>query len=174
MTAGYRPTHADVLASTDVLRDIDELSDSLDPVDAIEYRVVVEKVLAAAKQTIDLLNTQLIRTMEAGQEIVRDGRMFYVSHKEDRARFDHSAIAGRVIRRSVEPLLNTETGEVYDPTAEDSARRAVQLMSDIYLSDSTKAKVTVLDLLEIKRTPNVAGSVLSVEWGDKVVKDRPA
>ena len=162
----FIPTIPDVEASIDVLKDVAEMSDSLKADEAVEFRVAVEHVLAQCRLTIDLLNQQIISVME--EDVVRDGRRFYVGRKKDQERFDHDAICGAVLKHAV------TADEEWTASAIAAAREAVHAMRNIYLSDSTKAKVGQLDRYGIPRDKNDPASVRTWTPGEKIVVDIPA
>lgn len=164
----FKPTIPDVEAGTDVLRDVADMSDSLTPTEAVEFRVAVERVLAECRLTIDLLNMQIIKTLE--QDVVRDGRRFYVGRKKESERFDHDAICGAILSHVADlpDMVDTEGDGAF------AAREAVHAMRNIYLSDSTKAKVGQLDRYGIPRDRDDPASVRSWTPGEKIVVDIPA
>lgn len=165
----WTPTTADVEAATDVLKDVVGISDTLTAEEAVEFRVAVERVLAECRLTIDMLNMHLLTVLE--QDVIRDRRRFYVTRKKDHERFDHDAISGGVIRYVT--AADEETGEL--PNRVEIARNAVHAMRNIYVSDSTKAKVGQLDRYGIPRDPNTdPRSVRTWTPGEKVVVDVPA
>lgn len=170
---GYRPTAADVLAALDVLRDVENISDSLSPDQAIEFREAVEEVKAGAARCIDMLNGQLVRTLDGQRGIVRGDFLYSIGRKALRKRFDHDRIQTAVVRFAMASAVDKETGEIdYDKVIEAPAV-AAQAMRQIYVNDSTAAKVTQLDRFGICRDANAPGSVLSEERGDKEVKRTP-
>jgi len=168
----WRPTTADVEASTDVLRDVTNLSDSLTAEEAVEFRIAVEKVLAECRLTIDMLNMQLVKVLET--DVVRDRRRFYVTRKKDNERFDHDAICGGVVNHTLRGEFDFETGEVIEPERDEAVRQAVHAMRNIYVSDSTKAKVGQLDRYGIPRERDDPRSVRTWTPGEKIVVDVPA
>lgn len=176
MPETFRPTVPDILASADVLDDVHELSDSLTAVEAVEFRQAAEVVLAKARNTIAALNEQLVKVLEG--DIVRDGRRYFVRRKKDTERFDHSAIAGGVMAH-LTVLAHDEMEKGHDDDYFDGfldgGRQAIDVMSNIYLSDSTKAKVGQLDRYGIPRDPVKDPKSVRV-WtpGDKAVFDAPA
>ena len=160
-----RMTIEDVLASCDVLRDVQEASDSMTPEECIEYRIACEAVARAAADAIALCNMQFIKMAE--QDVVMDGRRFYVGRKKDRVRFDHDKIAGKVVTAAVD-------GAIGAVTPAKAAAQAVDLMSKIYLSDSTTAKVGALAALGLNTDRDNPTSVRTWEKGEKIVVAIPA
>lgn len=165
--ANYKPTTADIDAAGMVLKDITELSDSLSAEDALDYRLAIEKLRAAAADTIKDLDTQLRRVLE--HQVERHGRYYWIGHKKDSERFIHGKIAGEVQRRALQP--DPDSGEI--PDAPTAVRRAVALMRGLYLSDSTKAKIGALHSLGLNTDRNNPASVRTWTKGEKQLEFRP-
>ena len=164
----WTPTTADVEASIDVLKDVIGISDTMTAEEAVEFRIAIERVVSECKMAIDMLNMHLLTVLE--QDVIRDRRRFYVTYKKDHERFDHDAISGGVIRYVTQP---DDDGVI--PSTVEAARNAVHAMRNIYVSDSTKAKVGQLDRYGIPRDPKTdAKSVRTWTPGEKIVVDVPA
>lgn len=133
-------TPEDVLAAADVLHDVDEASDSLSIEDAVAYREAVTSLMAAARMTLALIDTQLVTTLESPREI--NGMRYEVKPSDGKWRPDHSKVAARVKQYA---LVDMETGEMRDaPAAVD---RAMLIMEDLYVAKSTMPKVGALEKL---------------------------
>jgi hypothetical protein len=164
-------TIEDVLASCDVLVDVQNASDSMTAEQCVEYRVACEAVLKAAKDAISLLNTQFVKIAET--DVIRDGRRFYVGRKKDRVRFDHDAIEAAVIEAVIADKYADE-GWHAAGAARGGARQAADLMRKIYVTDSTPAKTTALAALGLNTDRDNPQSVRTWEQGEKIVVDIPA
>jgi hypothetical protein len=154
-------TPQDLLATLDVLADIDERSDSMGIEDAVAMREAVVALMSAARMTLSLIDTQLVNTLESPREI---GSMRYEVRKSDgKWRPDHSKVNAVVKRNAaVDPV----TGEMFD--CFDAAERAVKIMEDLYVSASTMPKVGALDKLGLRKW-----DVADQEPGKPVLKVTP-
>lgn len=156
----FIPTIPDVKALDDVVNDITELSDTLDVDTAVAFRVALVSHLATVKLAIDMLDAQLVKVMELPR--TEGGWIHIVRRKKERQRFDHAAIA-KVVRAQA---VRDEDGTVVDPW--EAAEQAVVMMTDVYLSDSSKAKIGALKALGIDRN-----DVETFERGDLYVDVTP-
>jgi hypothetical protein len=156
----FIPTIHDVKALDDVVNDITELSDSLKVDDAVAFRVALVAHQAKVKFAIDMLDAQLVKTLEMPR--TEGGWIHQVRRKKDKQRFDHAAIA-RAIRE--EALLDDE-GLLM--TAREAVEEAVSMMQDVYISDSSKAKIGALKSIGIDRK-----DVETFERGDLYVDVTP-
>jgi len=152
-------TPADILATCDVLADVDETSDSLGIEDAVELLQAVKEMIAAARVTVGLLETQLCEILESPRVI--DGRMYEIKN-DGKWRPDHSKVEAEVKRRSV---VNTDTGEMVSAPA--AVERAMGFMRKLYVSPQGMPKVGGLEALGLDK-PDVArweqqGKRLSVQ-----------
>jgi hypothetical protein len=163
----FVPTVADILASCDVIRDVEDAADSMPPAQAVESRIALEKVIKAARDAIGMLNTELLKRLDGQPAIVREGQKFYVGPKKESKTFDHDGIEAGVIR-----WVHAEREPAWDERRK--VREAVHAMAQIYVSPSTDAKVTQLDAFDIPRRENADNSVLSVLRGVREVKSIPA
>lgn len=149
----------DITAITDVLADIDEISDSLSIEEAADMLQAVEELMKAVRQTKGLLETQLINTLESPRVI--DNRRYAVKN-DGKWRPDHSKVQAAVKSHS---LVDRVTGEMFEaPAAVD---RAMTFMHDLYVSPQGMPKVGGLGELGLDK-PDVArfdknGKRLSVE-----------
>lgn len=174
MTA-FPMTIPDVLASSDVLVDVQDASDSMTAEQCIEYRVACEKVLRAAKDAITMLNTQFVKIAET--DVIRDGMRYYVGRKKDQVRFSHDVIAGKVIDTAVARTRDEKNFSTSDPSlvfVRDGARQAVDLMTKLYVADSTDAKIGALNAIGLNTDRGNPRSVRTWTPGDKVVTVVPA
>ena len=160
--SGYRPTVADIEAAMMVFQDVSDLSDSLSAEDALDYRLAIERVRKAGADTISDLDTQLKKVLEG--QMVRHGRRYWVGRKKESVRFDHGKIAGTVVRMASQP---DEDGVF--PEGVVAARTAVDLMSKLYISDSTGAKIGALNSLGLNTDRDNLGSVRTYEKGERIV-----
>lgn len=162
----FKPTVEDIDAAGMVLRDISELSDSLSAEEALDYRLAIEALRTQGANTISDLDTQLRLVLE--KQVERHGRYYWIGRKKESERFLHGKIAGAVIRRALEP---DDNGEI--PDAATAVRRAVALMSGLYLSPSTKAKIGKLSAIGLNTDRDNTESVRIYELGEKELKHRP-
>jgi hypothetical protein len=167
--ASYELTPDTVMATIDLLADVDDDSDSMTAEQCIEFRVAIEKVKVACNRTLSYLDHQAVKLLDGQPAIIRDGRKFYIGPKTERERFDHQLIQARIIRH----VLAFEEGDTGDSRSllgrEDAVRLAVHLMGEMYLSEATRAKKGQIDRLEIPRS-----QVIEVERGELEVKSVPA
>lgn len=172
----FPTTIPDVLASQDVLVDVQNLSDSLSAEECVEYRIACEKVLRQAQEAVKLLNMQMVKVLE--HDVIRDGRRFYVGHKKDRVRFQHSAIQAQVVTTAVARVAAGMTSgsldEHYEMYVRAGAREAADLMAKVYISDSTDARVGAVNALGLNTDRHNPKSVRTWEKGEKAVFDVPA
>jgi hypothetical protein len=63
-------------------------------------------------------------------------------------RFDHDKLVAASINQGIQAAIDPDTGEI-DPRV--AAEAAARTMQSLYLSDSTKAKVGVIDRLGLDR-----------------------
>jgi hypothetical protein len=136
-------TLPDVHALSDVVTDITEASDSLPVEDCIAYRLALVGHLDKVRRAIDALDQQLVLTMEL--PIVEGGFIHQVRRRKEKVRYDHSVIA----RHVRDAAILDEKGLLVTPR--EAAENATRFMRDIYISDSTKAKVGALKVLDIPR-----------------------
>lgn len=155
----FIPTVVDVKALDDVVNDITELSDSLSVDDAVAFRVALVAHQARVKLAIDMLDAQLVKTLELPR--TEGGWIHQVRRKKEKPRFDHDAIAGGVLRHLAEDWIG-------DDDYFKGARDAITAMRGIYLSDSSKAKVGALKVYDIQRD-----DVETFERGDLYVDVTP-
>src|SRR5688572_26223888 len=92
----------DVLASTQVLTDVENRADSFTPAEAIEFRVAIEQVIKVAQNTVRMLNQELLRTLDGQPGIERDGILYYVGAKTEKEITDHEAVARAVVGVAME------------------------------------------------------------------------
>lgn len=146
MTINREETLADMAATVDYLAALVEEADALDFETATDLRDAALRVKKVTSDLISFLEGGMLRQLEAGS---RDyGRRTWVRRKKYAERHDHAALAAEVRQRA------TWRGE----DAAGAVAEAVRMMSDLYLSASTKAKVTVIDRMGLDR-----GSVISRE-----------
>lgn len=165
-----RFTIGDIHAAADVLIDVGEYSDTMTPAQCIEHRIACEVVLKAAQDAIALLNTQFVKVAE--QDVVMDGRRFYVGRKKDRVRFDHDKIIRHV--RTLAALDHQDDGYERLAGINVGAEAVAAMLKQIYLSDSSTAKVGALSALGLNTDRDNPESVRTWERGEKIVVAIPA
>jgi len=154
-------TPQDVLASVDVLLDVDENTDSMGIEDAVAMREAVVALMSAARMTLALIDTQLVNTLESPREI--NGMRYEVRKSDGKWRPDHSKVNNVVKTRA---YIDPDTGEVLGSST--AAERAIAMMEDLYVSASTMPKVGALDKLGLKKW-----DVADQEPGKPVLKTTP-
>ena len=154
-------TPQDVLASIDVLNDVDEDTDSMSIEDAVAMREAVITLMSAARMTLALIDTQLVTTLESPREI--NGMRYEVKKSDGKWRPDHMPVDAAVFRHSV---ADPETGELMD--ARMAAQAAIDMMADLYRSASTMPKTGALDKLGLKKW-----DVAEQEPGKPVLRTTP-
>jgi len=154
-------TPQDVLASVDVLNDVDENTDSMGIEDAVAMREAVVSLMSAARMTLALIDTQLVNTLESPREI--NGMRYEVRKSDGKWRPDHSKVNSVVKTRA---YIDPDTGEVLGSST--AAERAIAMMEDLYVSASTMPKVGALDKLGLKKW-----DVADQEPGKPVLKTTP-
>ena len=133
-------TPEDIQAASDVLADVDQLTDSLGIEEAVAFRVRINELFTQVKQTLGLIDTQLITVLESPREI--NGNLYEVRKSDGKWRPDHMLVDNIVKKQS---LVNTDTGEMLSANA--AAEKAMMLMSELYRSASTMPKVGALKKL---------------------------
>jgi hypothetical protein len=133
-------TPEDIQAASDVLADVDEITDSLGIEEAVAYRVRVNELFTQVKQTLGLIDTQLIAVLESPREI--NGNLYEVRKSDGAWRPDHTLV-DRIVKK--QSLVNTDTGEML--SANGAAEKAMMLMAELYRAPSTMPKIGVLKKL---------------------------
>lgn len=134
-------------ASGFIREQITERADSTDFDDAIELVDGLNRLASTCREAVALLEGQMLGRLEETGARQVDGRVF-ARVKDYVERFDHEVVMREAIRQGVDAALDRDTGEV---NAHEAAEAAVRTMFATYLSDSSKAKVTVLDKLGLDR-----------------------
>lgn len=124
-TRGITP--ADVAAAADVVRAIGEMSDSIGFEEAAELRQALCELMPVVKDTIALLNTELLRQVETQPR--RHNGYTYDRRPKRRWKFDHE-----LIRQAIANQFGV--GQ-----ARRSIVDALDAHAAIYVSPSTEAKV---------------------------------
>jgi hypothetical protein len=128
-------TSADLEAAIDVVDDIARDSEQLSVEDAVNALDALERLAAAIREAMSLVETQAVQQLE--QPKVVNGRR-YVRHDEYKRRFNHDRIAKMVADRAIAD----RNGELL--STKDAVRNAANLMRKIYVSDSSTAKVGMI------------------------------
>jgi hypothetical protein len=127
--------------------EITEWADSTDLDDAIVLVDELNRLASACREAVALLEGQMLGRLEETGARQVGGRVF-ARVKDYVERFDHEVVMREAIRQGVEAAVDKDTGYV---NANEAAEAAVRTMFATYLSDSSKAKVTVLDKLGLDR-----------------------
>lgn len=137
-------TPADVRASIDVLDDVGESSDSLNVEDAVAMVEAVKEVLKKARETVGLIETQLVAILESPRIF---GDIEYKIVSDGKWRPDHSKVQGSLKRHA---LVDVETGEIRD--ANSALDEAMRLFYACHVGPQQMPKVGGLDLLGLDKT----------------------
>ncbi len=129
----------DIEAMIDVVHDLRDNSDTLDAERAVDVRRAADLLRAAAIELRDFCDMQLCKLMEFGDEMERDGMLYRIG-SAGRWQWDHDAIA-------------TAVACLADDTPGMPGGTAARIMRDIYVSDSTPAKVGQLERHRIPVEP---------------------
>ena len=137
-------TPADVKATIDVLSDVGESSDSLNVEDSVDMLEAVKEVLKKARETVGLIETQLVAILESPRifgdteyKIVSDGKW----------RPDHNKVQASIKNYS---MCDRETGEIRN--ASDAVDEATRLFYACHVGPQQMPKVGGLDLLNLDKT----------------------
>lgn len=139
-------TVAELRAIGDVIDAISESSESLEFADTVTVGDELGRVKKRIEDALGLLTTRQLQTLEGVQAQVYGNRVF-ARRKKYADRFDHEAIIGVAIEQGVEAATDLDSGAIDPRQAAEAAARA---MHKLYLSPSTKAKVSVLEALDVK------------------------
>ena len=137
-------TPADVRATIDVMTDVGESSDSLNPVDALEMLEAVQEVMKSVRETAGLLESQLVAVLESPREF--NGTLYEIV-PNGKWRPDHSKVQAKVKQHS---LVDTETGELR--SKDQAVERAISLMHGCYVSPNGMPKVGGLDTVGLDKS----------------------
>lgn len=158
----------DLLVSTDLMDDVIRDVEKHRVDEAILLRHTAMAVIAKAKETIAALDIHLCDVMEFGDAVNYKGWTFRKGRTKERERFDHAEI-GRWVRKAIYDQITSEDNSDFYRGANIGAAEAIRIMSDIYLSDSTKAKTGQLDRYGIPRGKDAEGTVRHWERGDPCI-----
>jgi len=131
----------------DYMKAITELVDTFDFDKMVAIQDEARRVKAAADELVGMIDGELIKQLEGGVRELPDGRLFKRA-KQYVDRHDTEVLVGVAVRQGIEAWTHPDTGEV---DAEKAAESAVRALSKMYLSNSSKAKVTVTDALGVAR-----------------------
>jgi hypothetical protein len=178
VTADVRPEvverRNEILVSVDLMADVAKDADMHTVDEAIILRHAAMAVAKAAKELAAALDVHLCSVMEVGEAVDFKGWQFRRGTTKAQERFDHDEIGKRVIDRAEQNADEhlAETGHLR-PTR-TIAGDVVRMMTDIYLSESTKAKVTQLDRYGIPRNPKSDDSVFHYKRGEPCITIEPS
>ncbi len=170
--------------ANDILVSLNLMDDTIQDVEkhrvdeAILLRHAAETLRKKAVEMIAALDLHLVSVMEWGDTVDHAGWHYRKGRAKERERFDHEEIRHRVtnlVRVEGEEYRRGVTGKrftFYDGVAW-GAKRAAAILRDIYLSESTKAKVTELDRYGIPRTRDADGTVRHWEKGPVYIDVSP-
>lgn len=136
-------TTAEVAAMLDVLREVDETSDSMSIENAVRWHEAVTELKAKANETLGLIETQMVATLES--PVVRNGTRYEVV-SNGKWRPDHEALHSAVKRAAAAD----ENGEIR--TAHDAADHAITTMRGLFVAPSTMPKTGGLENLGLKKS----------------------
>ena len=126
---------------------ITEESDSMEFDEAVAIQDELRRAKKAAEVAIAMIDSQLMNRLESGGPRQFGNRVF-VRVKDYVERDDHDKLIAAAARHGVESAVDVDTGEVNANVAAEAAARTVQ---SLYLSNSSKAKVGVMDKLGLDR-----------------------
>ena len=153
-------TPEDIRAAMDVLAEVDETSDSLGVEDAVAYREAVNELFTKVKETLGLIDTQLVNTLESARPI--NGMLYEVRKSDGKWRPDHSKLHPTIIKAAAVD----ENGELLKTYP--ACERVIAIMESLYTSASTMPKVGAMDKLGVKKW-----EVAEQEPGKPVLKVTP-
>jgi hypothetical protein len=161
----------DMLVSTDLMNDLVGEVETYRVDEAVYLRHTLMTIAAKAKFAISALDAHLVDVMEFGDAVDYKGWTFRKGRKKERVRFDHEEIGKRVADAAYDRAAEAwgSDSEDYRTGAQRAAREAVAIMGDIYLSESTHAKVGQLDRYGIPRDPKRDDSVRTFIKGDPFI-----
>lgn len=158
---------ADLQATVDYLKAITERADTLDFATAVAIQDEARRVKAAADELVGMIDGELIKQLEGGARELPDGRLFKRS-KQYVDRHDHEPLVAAAVRQGIEAWTHPDSGQV---DAERAAESAVRALAKMFLSNSSKAKVTVTDQLGIERDAFVSREFKG--WKVLVIEEDP-
>ena len=134
---------ADIRAAIDVLRQAQNESDDIDFDLAAELRLACQELGRTNRETISLLETEMLRQCEAGSK-EHDG-IVYIAVNNRKDIYDHDMIEARVVEMARERAVD-ENGVV---NAAEAARQAAHLMRGAYVAPSTTARKGALEAMGV-------------------------
>lgn len=154
-------TVADIDAACDVINEVKEASDQVAFELAAGQRAALVRVKKAAEEAIAMLETEMLRQVEKNPRKV--GGLTYASGPKKVTTWSHELILDRAWKKALADATNSEDGTV-DWDLLGQAMR--ELVTDLYLSPSVKAKTGGLGYVGLKpeqvSTETTKGSVLVV------------
>lgn len=140
-------TVGDLAAITTEIHDhVTEQADRYDFDDGVTTRDALLALIDEAKTAVSLLETTMLKHLEEGAQ--QRGSRLFKRKRVTAERFRHDLIRAAIASSARLSAADTETGEISATRAVDFA---VQAMTDLYVSPSTKAKIGALDNYGIER-----------------------
>lgn len=139
MTINRDEAIADLQATVDYLGSLTNEADTLGFEAATDIRDEAKRVVKAAGDLVSFLEGKMLTELEAGSR--EYGGRVWVRKRKYVERHDHSVIARVARDAAIAAARDEETGEVNSALALNAA---IETMRQVYLSPSTKAKVTVV------------------------------
>lgn len=167
---GIRPEvveHANgILASLDMMELVCLDADTHTVDEAVYLRHVGMQMAAKAKRMMEFLDLHLLDVLE--EPIDHAGWQFRRGRKKESERYDHDEILTQLRTQVLEESWEGEFKGEAALLAELAER-----FRNVYLSDSTKAKVGQLDRYGIPRDPRNDDSVRTFRKGDRYIDVSP-
>jgi hypothetical protein len=139
---GIKATPFDVDAATEVCDMIAADADALDFDQAVEFMDALERLRRQAKLAVDMILSTMLDHLEAGGPRQYGTRTF-LPVDDTVKRFDHD----EVLRKLGAVALIDDNGEIRNPG--EALELMAEMVRDVYLSESTQAKVTALAKLDL-------------------------
>lgn len=155
---------ANILVVNDLLDDVIKDAEAHTAIQAVFMYDTIGQVIRKAREAQAALETHLMDVLEVGEkgDIEYRGQSFGKRKKKVQERFDHREIGKSVHKRVDRLVIDQYEGAaalIYQNGVHDGAGEAIRIMSEIYLSDSTKAKIGELERYGIPCKTNADGSV---------------
>lgn len=142
--AGREITIADIDAACDVINEVKEHSDQVAFELAAGQRAALIRVRKAAEEAIVMLETELLRQVEQNPRKV--GGLTYARGPKKVTTWSHEVILDRAWKKALGDAMNSDGAVDWDLLGQ--AIR--ELVTDLYLSPSVKAKTGGLSYIGLK------------------------